>query len=92
MDPYNDVAEVYASTYGEPLVADWNWIEPIFNACEMAVAVGADLTSEEFVAGAQRDEVVKRTAAVIATITHGVQGSETARTQTTGRRAIEATS
>jgi hypothetical protein len=92
MDPYNDVAEVYASTYGEPLVADWNWIEPLFNACEMAVAVGADLTHDEFVGGAKHDEVLKRTAAVIATITHGVEGAQTARMQTAGRKAIEATS
>lgn len=73
MPVYDQIAKVYGDTYGEPLVADWRYVEPLLSQVEMAVACQHDLTSEAFVAGSMQDEIVARTAAVIAVIAHGTK-------------------
>lgn len=75
MDWYEKVARKYEATYGEPLVATAEYVEPLFSACELAVAASADTSYDDFVGGAGDDEVVARTAAVIAMITHGEKGA-----------------
>lgn len=65
---YDSIAVRYHEVYGEPLVADFAWVEPLFEAC--SVAVEGDPTLDpyhDFYA-----EAVIRTADTIAVMTHGL--------------------
>lgn len=66
---FEEVAEVYRETYGEPLYADAEWVAPIYEQCEIAVSAEAGSDAVEFEAHV---ETVKRTAAVIAVMTLGL--------------------
>lgn len=87
---YDEVAKVYEATYGEPLVAGPEWVEPLFDACKVAVECGGEVYADDDAAA--HAEAVERTAAVIATITYGAKDATLAREQTAGHKWIEATS
>lgn len=67
MKTYNAIADAYSRLAGEPLVADWNWIEPLWKTCLVAVECDPNLTDDEIIP----ELAVKRTAEVIYCITHG---------------------
>lgn len=66
---YERVSAEYERSYGELLVADIEWVGPIFEMCEGAVSCDGNFDPEviDF-----EEEVVSRTAAVICLMTYGV--------------------
>jgi hypothetical protein len=74
---YNEVASIYETTFGEPLVADADWVTTFFDAAESAVtgsgAFGPDQPDEE------HHEIIERTVVTIGVLTHGVAAWEGAR-------------
>ena len=69
---FEAIAREYERAYGEPLVADEDWVGPIFDTVEAAVACDPNFEGVREETGTDFEaEVVYRTAAVIAVITHG---------------------
>ncbi len=65
---YDDISDAYAANYGEPLVADRDWVAPIFDM--VAVAVDCDPAADSHEVETYQEKV-ERTAAVIALVTYG---------------------
>lgn len=72
---WGEVADAYEARYGEPLVADWHWVNPIFLTVSAAVDCDPGEPPPD-----RHVESIARTADVIAVMTYGIDYVIAART------------